>query len=80
VKTIIQAMEIMAETIPDTLGSPVFYMNRTIRRKLRTEVRESVGSGGGLTFENFAGKRTMMFGDIPIRRCDALLNTEATVV
>jgi len=79
VKTIINAMEQAVETIPNRLGKPVFYMNRYIRRRLRTEVRESVGSGGGLTFENYEGKRVMMFGDIPIRVVDQLLNTEALV-
>jgi hypothetical protein len=79
VKTLINAMETAVETIPDNLGRPVFYMNRTMRRFLRREVRESVGSGGGLTFENVFGKRTLMFGDVPIKRADALLNTEALV-
>jgi hypothetical protein len=54
-------------------------MNRTMRRLLRREARESVGSGGGLTYENFDGKRILMFGDVPIRLVDQLLNTEATV-
>ena len=82
VKTIINAMEQAAETIgtgAKGLGKPVFYANRTIRRFLRREARESVGTGGGLTFENFAGQRVLMFGDIPVRRSDALLNTEALV-
>lgn len=79
VKTIINAMEQAVETIPNALGRPVFYMNRTMARRLRTEARESVGSGGGLTFDNYEGKRIMMFGDVPIRRVDALLNTEALV-
>jgi hypothetical protein len=80
VKTIINFMEQALETVPDlTSGRPAFYMNRTIRRFLRREVRESVGSGGGLTFENFAGKRTLTFSEVPVRRCDQLLNTEALV-
>lgn len=81
VKTIINLMEQASETLGygNGLGKPVFYMNRTVRRFLRREARESVGTGGGLTFENFAGKRVLMFGDIPIRRCDHLLNTEALV-
>lgn len=78
-KVIISAMEQAVETVPDMGGRPAFYMNRTVRRFLRKEVRESVGSGGGLTFDNFAGKRTLMFGDVPIRRADQLLNTEALV-
>jgi hypothetical protein len=79
VKTIIQNMETAVETPPNRLGKPVFYMNRTMRRLLRREARESVGTGGGLTYENFDGKRILMFGDVPIRLVDQLLNTEATV-
>lgn len=79
VKTIINNMETALETPPGTLGRKVFYMNRTMRRLLRREARESVGSGGGLSFENFAGKRILMFGEVPIRTVDQLLNTEALV-
>jgi hypothetical protein len=80
ITTIIDAMERAVETIPDERGKKVFYMNRTIRRFLRKEVREAVGRGGGLTYENYAGKRTLMFDDIPIRRVDQLINAEALVV
>jgi hypothetical protein len=76
IKTIITNMETALETPPNDLGTRVFYMNRTMRRLLRREARESVGSGGGLTFENFAGRRVLMFGDVPVRRCDQLLNAE----
>lgn len=79
VKTLINFMEQAIETIPDNLGRPVFYMNRTMRRFLRREARESVGSGGGLTYDNFDGKRILMFGDVPIKRADTLLNSEALV-
>lgn len=80
VKIIISNMETAQETIPNRLAGPgVFYMNRTMRRLLRREARESVGSGGGLTFDNFQGKRILMFGDSPIRVVDQLLNTEALV-
>ena len=79
VKTIIDKMEQAVETIPNKLGRPVFYMNRTIRRFLRREIRESVGTGGGLTFENVEGKRVLMFGDVVVRTVDQLLNTEALV-
>lgn len=79
IKTIITNMETAVETIPNRLGKPVFYMNRTMRRLLRREARESVGSGGGLTYENFDGKRVLMFGDVPVRLVDQLLNNEALV-
>jgi Major capsid protein GP7 len=79
VKTLLNFLEQAVETIPDRRGKPVIYMNRTMRRMLRKEARESVSTGGGLTFDNYEGKRIMMFGDIPIRIVDQLLNTEALV-
>lgn len=79
IKTIITNMETALETPPNKLGKPVFYMNRTMRRLLRREARESVGSGGGLTYENFDGKRILVFGDVPVRLVDQLVNTETLV-
>jgi len=72
-------MEQAEETIPNRLGKTVWYMNRTTRRYLRKLARTSVANGGGLTFENYAGKRVLFFGDTPIRTVDALLNNEALV-
>jgi hypothetical protein len=77
--TIIDNMEHAQELLPNRLGTPVFYMNRSLRRRLRTQARRNVGAGGGITFENFAGKRTLMFGETPIRTVDALLTTETAV-
>jgi hypothetical protein len=76
---LIALMEQAVETLPNKLGKPVFYANRTTRRYLRKFARTQVGLGGGLTFENFEGKRILYFGDIPIRTVDAILNTEALV-
>jgi hypothetical protein len=72
-------MEQAEETIPNRLGKTVWYMNRTTRRYLRKLARSQVANGGGLTFENYQGKRVLMFGDTPIRTVDAILNTEALV-
>lgn len=77
---LIDLMEHASVLLPNELGRRVFYCNRTILRHLRRQVRAAVQTGGGLTFENWAGKRVLMFGDIPIRRTDALVNTEALVV
>lgn len=65
--------------LPNSLGKRAFYMNRTVARNLRRQVTTAVTNGGGLTFDNFAGKRIMVFGTTPIRITDALLNTEAAV-
>lgn len=58
---------------------PVFYMNRTCIEMLDIQRRDDVISGGGLTWDTVDGKRTASFRGIPIRVCDALTETEATV-
>lgn len=77
---IVDFLEAAEEIIPNDLGRKVIYMNRRARRILRKIARTDVTAGGGLTFDNFAGKRVLMFGDTPIRRMDAILGTEARVV
>jgi hypothetical protein len=76
---LIDLMEHAEEILPNELGRRAFYMNRTMRRTLRTQERADVSAGGGTTYENVGGKRTLMFGVTPIRITDALVNTEATV-
>lgn len=77
---LISLMEQADEIIPDELGTRVFYVPRRVSRYLRKQVRTSVTNGGGLTFENFGGRRIMTFDGIPIRKVDAILLTEARVV
>lgn len=77
---LIDLMETALEILPNGLGRPVFYMNRTVARILRRQERGDVTTGGGLTYENVGGKRVMDFGGVPVRRVDALLSTEARVV
>lgn len=60
-------------------GQPVFYMNRTLQAFLDKQSLTKVGAGGGLTYENYQGKPVLMFRGIPVRRSDALLNTESQV-
>lgn len=60
-------------------GKAVFYMNRTCFQMLDIFRRDDVVSGGGLKFENVDGQIQYSFRGIPIRICDALLETEATV-
>lgn len=59
-------------------GRAAFYMNRRLREKLRLGILEKVSSN--LTWETVEGKRVMTFDDIPVRRTDALVNTESRVV
>ena len=77
---LIELMADAEERLPDELGRRAFYVNRTVRRHLRHATREAVGAGGGITFDNVAGKRVMFFGEVPVRRTDALVNNEARVV
>ncbi len=60
-------------------GQPVFYVNRTIEAWLDLQAVNKVGAGGGITYENYQGQRVMHFRKIPVRRSDALLNTEDRV-
>jgi len=74
----IKFMVIASERLPDeNLGKPVFYMNREARTRLRLARlnKENVR----LTFDNVEGKKVMKFDEIPVRRCDALIKTEARV-
>jgi len=68
-----------AVEIPPSLsmGRPVLYANKTIRSYLRRQITNK--SNVNLTLENFAGKPAVAFDGIPVRRCDAILNTEATI-
>lgn len=61
------------------LGKPAFYMNRTVFQMLDIQRRDDVITGGGLTYENVDGMMRPTFRGIPIAKCDALLETEATV-
>ena len=61
------------------LGRPVFYMNRTVFQELDLLRRTDVITGGGLTFANVDGVIQYTFRGIPVRVCDALLETETLV-
>lgn len=77
-KDLLTWMTIASERINNLgAGRPVFYMNRHIREKLRLGIIEKIASN--LTWETVAGKRVMMFDEIPVKRCDAIINTETRV-
>lgn len=61
------------------MGKCAFYMNRTLFQRLDLLRRNDIISGGGLSYDNVDGKMVRSFQGIPIRKCDALLETEATV-
>ncbi len=57
---------------------PVIYCNRKIRTYLRLQITDSTRNST-LSMENIAGKMVLHFDGIPVRRTDALTNTEATI-
>ena len=61
------------------MDGAVIYMNRIPQAILHKQALAAVGTGGGLTFDNFGGKKILHFNGMPIRTTDALLNNEATV-
>lgn len=78
-KKLIEWMIQASERIPELgKGRAVFYMNRRLREKLRLGILEKISNN--LTWETVSGERVMTFDDIPVRRCDALVNAEARVV
>jgi hypothetical protein len=69
------------ELVPSDFMSatkPAFYMNRTLRSFLRRQMVNKV-KNSTLTMDQIAGKRVMTFDGVPIRRCDALTNTESGI-
>lgn len=76
---LIRSMIQATEKIPSFgMGRASFYCNKQVRTALRLGILEKISSN--LSWESVTGKRVMMFDDIPVGRCDALLNTEARVV
>lgn len=77
---IIDLMTQALEQIQSLTGvNPAFYVNRRIRSFLRRQTTNKVASGT-LEYDNVAGKKVLAFGEVPVRRVDALLNTESALV
>ena len=62
----------------NTMGKCNIYMNRTVLQYLDIQRLRKVAQSG-ITFEKIDGKYIPHFRGIPIRKVDALLNTEALV-
>ncbi|MCC7063247.1 MAG: hypothetical protein IT456_10610 [Planctomycetes bacterium] len=64
-------------------GRAVFYANRTVRGFLRRQIMNKVANSTlsieQLTRANGALVREIMFDGIPVRRCDAITNTESGI-
>ena len=77
-KEIITSMIKASELVNNlSAGRAVFYMNRYIRTSLRLGIIEKIANN--LTWETVAGRKVMMFDEIPVKRCDAILPTETEV-
>jgi len=75
VKFMIDALE----QVPNlSMGRAAFYMRREIRTALRHQIRTD--SNVNLTVETVEGRRVVSFDEVPVRRVDALLATEARIV
>jgi hypothetical protein len=73
---LIDCMTQALEQIPNLgLCRPAFYCSRTVRSFLRRQIANKVASST-LTMDTVAGKRVVAFDGIPVRRTDAILNTE----
>lgn len=61
------------------MGKPVFYMNRTCFEMLDIQRRDDVVTGGGLNYQDVDGRVTPTFRGIPIRKVDALHQSETAI-
>lgn len=77
---LIDLMTRMVEMVPNlNMGRPVFYMNRTIRTFLRRQIVSKVAPAT-LTMDTVAGRKVMMFDEVPVRRVDALAAKSTTLI
>lgn len=81
---LIKLMSRMLDRIPTFSNiRPVFYMNRTVYSVLRVQgldkSQNAISVGDALDQFGNPTKGMLQFSGIPIRRCDQLLNTEATI-
>jgi hypothetical protein len=74
VDLMVQALEVLPSM---GRGKPVFYCNKTVRSFLRRQISNK--DNVNLTLENVGGKHVLNFDGVPVRKCDAILNTESTV-
>lgn len=67
------------ETIQDTAGvNPKFYMPRILRQWMRRQLNDTKNSF--LSMEDSAGTKVMAFGEVEVKRLDAMNVAEARVI
>jgi len=76
---LIDIMTQALELVPNLkMGRPAFYVNRSIRSMLRRQIVNKVASST-LTMDEVAGKSVVAFDGVPVRRVDAITNTESGI-
>lgn len=76
---LIDIMTDMVERLPNhRMGRCAFYVNRRTRAFLRKQITSAVKQST-LTMDTVAGRKVLAFDDIPVRRVDSLLSTEAAI-
>lgn len=70
-----QAIELLPN---QNTGNLRFYVPRVVRSYLRRQIKNA--KNVWLSMGEVAGKKVLQFDDIPVRRVDAILSTEARVV
>ena len=58
-------------------GKAVMYANRQVLTALRNQIRKT--DNVHLTLQDVAGKKVTHFDDVPVRRVDAIVNTEKAI-
>ena len=76
INSMIKAIHVMPSM---NFGKCAFYMNRTVMQMLDIQRRDDVAAAG-MTYKEVDGKLIPTFRGIPIRKVDALVETEARVV
>ncbi|MGY6030663.1 major capsid protein [Phytobacter sp. AG2a] len=77
---IIDLMTQAVEKIHSLTGvTPSFYVNRTVRSFLRRQTVNKVAAST-LAYDEVGGKPALRFGEVPVRRVDALNIAEARIV
>jgi hypothetical protein len=61
------------------VGRPAFYCNNLVKTMLEVQAQAAVKAGGQLGYTDVFGRPVLTFRGIPIRRCDAITETEAVV-
>jgi hypothetical protein len=76
---LVDLMTQLLEMMPDSagMGRKAFYCNKTIRSILRRQIKNAKNMN--LSLETVAGKKVVMFDDVPVRRVDQITNAEALV-